>query len=249
MTKKVIKRKNIVALILFVFFFLIFLISLIRFIRWNIYNKENDKIIKDIDKQIEIKKEDIKEEPKYLIDFKTLKEQNEDTIAYLKVPGTDINSVVVKGENNTFYLNHNFNKEFNYAGWIFADYKNKFDGTDKNIVIYGHNQKNGSMFGTLKNVLKEEWYKNKANQEIILVTENGENIYQVFSVYNIPNEEYYINTEFNSESEYAKFLSIIKDRSIYDFKINLSKNDSILTLSTCKSGGKERIAVHAKKKD
>ena len=68
-------------------------------------------------------------------------------------------------------MNHNFEKKYNIAGWIFADYKNNFDKTDKNIVIYGHNRKDGSMFGTLKNILKEEWYSNEENFVIDFITE------------------------------------------------------------------------------
>ena len=61
---------------------------------------------------------------------------------------------VVKGTNNSFYLNHCFDKSNNSAGWIFADYRNKFDNTDKNIVIYGHNMRDGSMFGSMLNGMR-----------------------------------------------------------------------------------------------
>ena len=61
---------------------------------------------------------------------------------------------VVKGSNNSFYLNHCFDKSYNSAGWIFADYRNKFDNTDKNIVIYGHNMRDGSMFGSMLNGMR-----------------------------------------------------------------------------------------------
>ena len=93
----------------------------------------------------------------YNVDFKGLKEKNSDTVAYLKVKGTSIDYVVLKGEDNEFYLKHNFNKEKNVSGWVFADFHNKFDGMDKNIVIYAHNTRDGSMFGTLKSVLNEDW--------------------------------------------------------------------------------------------
>ena len=81
--------------------------------------------------------------------------------------------MVVNGNDNSYYLKHNFNKEYNIAGRIFSDYHNKFDETDKNIVIFGHNTKDGSMFGTLKNVLDKSWQENRDNLEIILITEIG----------------------------------------------------------------------------
>ena len=57
--------------------------------------------------------------------------------------------------NNDFYLKHSFDKKYNAAGWIFADYRNKLDGSDKNIVVYGHNRQNGTMFSSLRNILNQ----------------------------------------------------------------------------------------------
>ena len=183
---------------------------------------------------------------KYNIDFKVLKDANKDTIAYLKVNGTNINYIVVKGKDYNYYLNHNFNKEYNIAGWIFADYHNKFDETDKNIIIYGHNTKDGSMFGTLKNILNKDWYENKDNHKVVIVTEMGTYYYQVFSTYSIISEDYYINTKFNNDSDFDNFVKNLKSRSIYDFGIEVSNDDKILTLSSCIGNGKKRVVLHAK---
>ena len=71
---------------------------------------------------------------RYEVDFKSLKTENEDTVAYLKVYGTNIDCVVVKTDDNDFYLHHDFSKARNSLGWVFADYRNKFDGNDKNII-------------------------------------------------------------------------------------------------------------------
>lgn len=120
---------------------------------WYLNNKENKTI------QIETKKAIKKVDNKKEVNFEELKSKNEDSIAYLKVPETNIDYVVVKGNNNSYYLNHNFNRKYNTSGWVFADYRNKFDGSDKNIIIYAHNTMDGSMFGSLKNVLNESWYK------------------------------------------------------------------------------------------
>ena len=154
--------------------------------------------------------------------------------------------IVLKLTTNEYYLTHSLDNSTNSAGWVFADYKNKFDTTDKNIVLYGHNRKDGTMFRTLRNTLEEEWYTNPDNQEVIFVTENEKNKYEVFSIYKIENEDYYITTEF-SNSEYKKFLKTIKSRSIHDFGVELNEDDQILTLSTCDNNNKYRIALHAKK--
>ncbi|MBR6640742.1 MAG: class B sortase, partial [Clostridia bacterium] len=155
---------------------------------------------------------------------------------------------VVQAKDNSYYLRKNLDKKYNIGGSIFMDYKNKLDGTDKNIVIYGHNMKNDSMFGTLKNILKEEWYNNEENYIINLTTEKEEKKYKVFSVYKIKTEDYYIDTEFK-ENEFEKFINTLKDRSIKDFGTEIDEQDNILTLSTCADNNAYRIVLHAKQID
>ena len=180
----------------------------------------------------------------YKIDFAKLKQKNSDAIAWIKVNGTDIDFPVVKGTDNSYYLTHNFDKEKNKAGWIFADYRNKFDGTDKNIIIYGHNMKNGSMFASLKDVIKEEWYNNENNKYIAVITENENCKYQVFSVYQTETEEYYLQTNI---SNFKEFVEKIKGRSKKNFNVDIKETDSILTLSTCADNTKYRVVLHAVK--
>ena len=214
---------------------------------WYLHIHENQTLQKEIKSNISvITKDSGKGQTKYKIDFESLKKQNSDTIAYIKVNNTKIDYVVVKGKNNKYYLNHNFEKKWNVAGWIFADYRNKLDETDKNIIIYGHNTKDGSMFDTLINVLKKEWYENKKNHIITLVTEQGTYHYQVFSTYSIIPEDYYIQTSFKNEKEFNQFVKTIKKRTIYDYGIEVSGKDQILTLSSCIGDGKKRVVLHAK---
>ena len=113
--------------------------------------------------------------------------------------------------------------------------------------MYGHNRKDGSMFATLKGILSPEWYNNEENRNIIFNTENENSIYEVFSVYQIENEEYYIQTEFKTEDKFEKFIETIKKRSIKDFGVEVTSEDSILTLSTCANNNKYRVVLHAKK--
>lgn len=220
----------------------VFIYALIHIANWIRDIKDNHNLKDDIEDHIKIdEKNDI-----YNIDFKVLKEINSDTIAYLKVNGTNIDYVVVKGKDNSYYLTHNFNKEYNVAGWIFADYHNTFDGNDKNMVIYGHNTKDGSMFETLINVLDKKWQENPDNHIITLVTEQGKYKYQVFSTYSIKPEDYYINTIFNSDDEYSKFLNTIKSRTNYDYGVEVTSSDKVLTLSSCIGEGQKRVVLHSK---
>ena len=200
--------------------------------------KTNLLIEKELEKNVYINDEDNID-----IDFSKLKKTNNDTVGYLEVPITNTKYVVVKGKDNEYYLKHNFKKKYNIAGWIFADYKNKADGSDQNLVIYGHDTYDGTMFGSLAKLLKEDNIKDKDNMIINYVTDMGQKKYKIFSVYTIKPEDYYITTNFK-EKEFENFKKKIKERSIYKIDVNL-ENKNIITLSTCQNHGVKRLAVHA----
>ena len=245
------KKNNIFSIIVVILLTGVLIFSATKIIKYIVDNKQNKKIEEEISNLVEYVEETTNNEEqedntsdKYNIDFATLKEKNSDTVGFLKVNGTNIENIVVKGNDNSYYLKHNFDKEYNTAGWIFADYKNKLDGTDKNIVVYGHNMRDNSMFGSLKDVITEEWYNNEENKYITFVTENDYQTYQVFSVYQIKTEDYYTKTEFKS-NEFPEFIDTITKRSKKDFGINVSKEDTILTLSTCANNNKYRVVLHS----
>ena len=217
MTSKNTKR-DVILLIFLLVFIILFIISSIKVIIYVRNGKKDEKVLEDIFKDIIIEKEATEEDTEiltYKIDFDSLKQKNSDTIGYLKVNGTDIAQIVVKAKDNSYYLWHNFEKQTNSAGWIFAEYHNEFDGNDKNIIIYGHNMRNGTMFASLKNILTEEWIENEENRFIIFITEEGESIYEVFSVYEIEAEDYYMKTSFK-DGEFKKYANAMKKRSIYN---------------------------------
>ena len=239
-------KKAILNLILYIILLSILIYSGIKILKWYKDKTNNKKMIEQIKSMVIVEKEDENEKKEeYTVDFNKLKEQNNETIAWLKINNTNVEYPVVKGTNNSFYLNHSFDKSKNSAGWIFADYKNKFDNTDKNIVIYGHNMRDGSMFGSMLNILDAKWYENEENTNITLYTENEKCIYKVFSIYKIENEDYYIKTEFKNDNEFEEFVKNLKKRSIKDFNVDISKDDNILTLSTCANNNKYRIVLHS----
>lgn len=126
--------------------------------------------IKDSESDAEDTAENTATVTTYKLDFNNLFSINSSTVGWINVPGTSINYPVVQSSDNSFYLSHSFDKSNNKAGWIFADYRNKFDGTDKNIIIYGHNRMDSSMFATLKNTQKQDWLNNKNNHYITFTT-------------------------------------------------------------------------------
>lgn len=124
------------------------------------------------------------------------------------------------------------------------DYRNNSNIVDKNTIIYGHNRLTGSMFGTLKHLLQNDYY-DKDTHYIYLYTEEKKYVFDVFSVYTIEKETYYLKTDFSNEQKYQKFLTILKSRSKYSFSTTVTNQDKIITLSTC-SGKNDRTVVHAK---
>ena len=240
-------------------------ISLFNIFLWNKDNKANKNNLKDIEENTEIKivkdndntefiNKPLDENDDYWyystfdlidVDLKKLKEKNNDTVGWLNVNNTNINYPFVKSSDNDYYLHHSFDKSYNNAGWVFLDYRNNKNLTDKNNIIYGHHRVNNTMFTSLLNTLNQSWYTNKDNHIIRVSLENENSLWQIISVYKIPTESYYITTKFNDDNEFITFLNTISKRSIYNFNYNVNKDDIILTLSTCYDDN-TRVVVHAK---
>ena len=181
------------------------------------------------------------------VDFTELKNKNSDVAGWLTVGGTNINYPVVQTTDNDFYLTHAFDKSSNRAGWVFMDYRNDKNSYGKNTIIYAHNMKDKTMFGSLKTLLTKDWYNVEDNRIIKMSSEKYNTLWQIFSVYTIPTTNDYIWTDenFSSEAQFQEFLDKIKGRSYTDFKTSVNSNDKVLTLSTC-HGSEKKLVVHAK---
>ena len=173
-------------------------------------------------------------------------QKNSETVAWLQVNGTKVNYPVVQHSDNDFYLEQDFYKRKTKNGWIFGDYRNNFENFDNNTIIYGHNLINGTMFGTLPKLLNKKWFNSPNNHYIKLSTKNTNTIWQIFSAYKITPTTDYLQTRFNSTITYQEFLNTLKERSEYNFNLNLNYTDKIITLSTCDNTGTKRVAIHAK---
>lgn len=179
------------------------------------------------------------------VDFNELKNKNPDTVGWIKVNGTKVNYPIVQTTDNSYYLDHSFNKARNAGGWIYADFRANFNNFEKNTIIYGHNLTNRTMFGSLVETQKSYWYTNPDNKYIKISTPSSNTVWAIFSVYTINPEIEYLRTNFENHN-YQEFLNKMKARSIYDFGIEVTENDKILTLSTCNDAGTKRIVVQAK---
>ena len=173
-------------------------------------------------------------------------QKNQDTVGWIQVNGTKVNYPIVQSTDNNFYLEHDFYKRKTTNGWIFGDYRNNFTNFDNNTIIYGHNLINDTMFGSIPNLLNKNWFSNKNNHYIKLSTKTTNTIWQIFSVYKISPTTDYLKTKFTSTKTYQDFLNTIKNRSTYNFNIELNYTDKIITLSTCDDIGTKRVVIHAK---
>ena len=264
--KKKRRIKKWVLNLLIVIFLVIMGVSFYKIFIWEKDNQDVSKMVDEINKNVEIleiednddteiigePEEDVVSDYWYYIkfplinvDIDSLKQKNSDTVGWINVNNTNINYPFVQRNDNDFYLDHSFDKSYNEAGWVFMDYRNNVSLDNKNTILYAHSRLDKTMFGSLSKTLKSDWYKNKDNHIIRISTDKDNTLWQIFSVYKIEEESYYITTNFGSDLEYSKFLDTIKGRSIYNFSTNLSINDKILTLSTCYSET-ERTVVHAK---
>lgn len=178
-------------------------------------------------------------------DIASLYNINPDTVAWLNVPNTNIDYAVTQSTNNEYYLNHNFYLEEDKNGWIFMDYRNDIEVISDNIILYGHNRYySGIMFGPLLNMLRKSWYTNPDNQIITLKTLYEELDYKIFSMYKVAVTTDYLRVIFADDEDRLEFYTMIKDRSIHDFEVDITGNDKIITLSTC-ADENNRYVIHA----
>lgn len=164
---------------------------------------------------------------------KNLKNINSDYRFWIKVEGTNIDFPVVQGKDNDFYLHHNFNKEKSFSGSIFVDSENNLN-EDSNIVVYGHNMRNDTMFAQIKHFKNENFFN--ANKYVTLYREGKKSTFEIFSVYqeNAKDLESQIKIKFSNKEEYEKYLKKQESKSLFKREgIDLKDNDRILTLITC----------------
>ena len=239
------KKSKILITLIQIVLIAVIIFSGIKIIEWIKSNKKNKDIMSEIKENVVINNEMDSNNEEYKIDFAKLKQKNSDAIAWIKVNGTNINYPFVKHTDNDYYLNKSFDKSYNEAGWVFMDYRNNASNFDKNTILYAHGRLDGTMFSSLKNILKSSWYDNKDNHIIRLSTETENTLWQVFSVYRIPTTSDYIEVNFRSDTEYLNLLNTLKERSNFAFGTTISEKDKILTLSTCYNDD-DKVVMHAK---
>lgn len=233
-------NKNIIKWIAFIIFTIIFIFSIVNLSRWALYNKKSANLIKDIvNENFEEPVKD-QEENRNPVNFGELCKINKDIIAWIRIKNTKINYPIVQTDNNEYYLKKDINKKYSTCGWIFMNYKNNSNFSDRNTVLYGHNIKSGLMFSDLQKIYKKEL---GTDVTIEIYTENEKLEYKVYSSYLTEPEEYSTKALLDEDSE-NEYLQEILQRSSIMYNIVPDKSDKLITLSTCDNSGKNRILVH-----
>jgi len=159
---------------------------------------------------------------------------NQHIVAYMYIPGTNINNVVMHAHNNSFYLNRDMFGHHNLNGSLFIDYQNTPYFTDHNTIIYGHNMTNGNKFHNLRYYVfgddRQDFFQEHPN--IFVVTDTEVLIYEIFSTFTTGTYFNYIQVHFE-EDEFPSLVDEFNRRRLYDTGITATPNDNILILSTC----------------
>lgn len=186
-------------------------------------------------------------QPPITVDFEKLRSINQDVIGWIYVEALEgVNYPIVQGEDNEFYLHKTYEKNYNFAGTIFVDYENSSDFSDCNTLIYGHNMKNGTMFGSLKKFTEDQSVYDKSRYFWILTPEKNCR-YEIVSAYTtgVDSDTY---TLFKGPGEeFEQYLKNIRGYSeIKTEAEELNIKDKIVTLSTCTGNESTRFVVQGR---
>ena len=189
---------------------------------------------------------------------------NGDVIGVISIPGTPVNNPVMKAQDNYKYLDMKINGDESRAGELFMDYRNKFDHVEDyllaepnsdNLVIYGHNMGDLTMFGSLQHYKTEDDYYEK--HPIIYLNSNYESyVYKIFAFFILDSADKGENSydcwnklDFDSEEDFYAFVNEAKRRTFRLNNVDVKYGDPILTLSTCNDtlGERGRFIVMARR--
>ncbi|MDU2292047.1 MAG: class B sortase [Clostridium celatum] len=216
-----IKFKNIISFLLFI----IIIICLTTILNKNYkYNKSNKAYqeIRGVINSLEYSDEvDIKDNK--------LKAINPEYKFWINIPNTVIDYPVVKGSDNEFYLKNNFYKKDDIGGAIFIDCENNIL-KDKNLILYGHNMRNGSMFSDINKFKEKEFFD---EGKILINKDNRNYYYEVFSVFVEKSENIILKNSFDNNDEFNDYINNLKEKSMYNKENKINEISSIITLYTC----------------
>lgn len=222
------KKLKVILLILFI---VSFAISIYNILQIKKELSESEQMKEELIDLVEIPEEPEVEET-FSVGFSELEKINSDVVGWIVIEGTQVNYPIVQGKDNSYYLNHSFDKSWNSLGSIFMDYRSTNDFSDYNTFIYGHHTKNGSMFGELYKYMDATFYKE--HPFFYLYSPEGNYKVEIISAYLDSAESDSYIQEFDCIEEYERYINLILEKSSYKTNKEIDvKVDRIITLYSC----------------
>lgn len=224
-----------------------------EYINDDILNKNNKFNIKD-ENESEIDT-NVLYESERINKVKELQVQNEDIVGWLEIPNTNISYPILQGIDNSYYMNHNYQKKYTRNGSLFLDKDYNWNKPSENLLVYGHNNRGTKeMFVELLNYKDKKFYEE--HPIVRFSTEKEDAIYEIFAIFlsrvyykretNVFRYYYFIDAE--NEDQFNYYVSECKKASIYETNIEAKYGEQLITLSTCDYSQKDgRFVVVARK--
>ncbi|MDE5985269.1 MAG: class B sortase [Eubacterium sp.] len=231
-----IKRKKLLRIVLFCAALAVFLIAgyqLYSYFSETIADEKfKNSIADEAVEAVEVEEaySDNKETPPISVDFDALKSENEDIVAWIYCENTPINYPIVQSSDNSYYLNRRIDKQYSKMGTLFLDYRNSFDFSDLNSIVYGHNMKVDTMFGVLPNYRDQEYYE--SHPVMWLFTPQNSYKIELFAGF-LTTDTSDIYSIKDSREEFNQYLNEAVSSSVFTSNIEVSPDKNIILLSTC----------------
>lgn len=196
----------------------------------------------------------IPEDPEtaFAINWEELRKVNDHVVGWILIPDTNISYPIVQGTDNSYYLDHTFAKESNYAGAIFVDYHNKPDFSDNNTFVYGHNVKHGTMFAELEKFLDQSFFDE--HKYVYLFTPNQNYKCEVLSFHSVLDGSESYQFGISDVTAWKNYINIVTSTDLPGHvrqDVEMGESDRMISLSTCSyevndAPSDHRYLLHAK---
>lgn len=217
-------------------------------------NRNDDALIESIVNDNSKPQENV--ETERMKKLKELQKENSDIVAWIEIENSKINYPVLQGEDNSFYMTHDYKKEYSIDGSLFLDKDYDWSIPSANLLIYGHNNRGSTeMFVDLMNYKEEDYYNNHKIIRFTTAEEDAE--YEIIAVFlsrvyyksekNVFRYYYFINAE--NEQEFNDYVENSKKASLYSINATAEYGDQLLTLSTCSYHTEDRKTGGSSEKD
>lgn len=244
------KIKKVIVILLIV----VFIASCIYIAKY-FYDKYRTNKASSILSTVEVDSAKItKDKTEKMLQLEELQKENSDIIGWIKLKGTNIDYPVLQSKDNSFYMTHNYKKEYAKNGSIFLDKDYDWTLPSTNLLLYGHNNQDGTMFQDLIKYKEESFYKDHPTINFTTTAEDAE--YQIIAVFlsrvyyksemNVFRYYYFIKAE--NEEDFNSYIQNSKEASLYETGNTAVYGEQLLTLSTCSYHTEDgRLAIVAKK--